>query len=281
MAAQAAKSIVACQICGGSGSRREFTVTRDDKYMQCLPIDKRTPARYWECADCGCMLLIGGDVFDRAYSEGSYYGIEGEGPQQFLKRRFEQVMNFPPAQSDNRARVTRIQDFLTRNEMSTGERAVADIGAGMGVFLAAFKESKAFQHWKSVAIEPEPHACEHIQRMLPDTKVLKGFSDAVRHPFEYDLITFNRVLEHIFNPLPVLQSERTHLRAGGVIYLELPDAESFHADGAGNEAFGYGHHVVYSRDGFMRLAEQTGFKVEELQQIKEPSGKFTIFGFLR
>jgi SAM-dependent methyltransferase len=154
---------------------------------------------------------------------------------------------------------------------------VLDIGAGMGVFLYAFLDSK----WEGVAVEPDRYCCELMKQKMSQATILNGYSSEVPHTARYDLITLNRVLEHIKNPLPVLREEYDHLNDDGILYIELPDVWSYFYDGPNNEAFGYGHFIVYSPAALELLARGAGFELIHLNRVNEPSTKFSLYAFFR
>lgn len=262
-----------CTICGSLEIREQFTVTREDKYAQHDSNAGREPARYRECKGCGAMIFNGSAEFERSYSDGSYYSVDGD-PAAFLEKRFTTVVNLPPERSDNLQRVRRIREFVGEGN---GRRRVLDIGAGMGVFLYAFLNSR----WDGVAVEPDRYCCALMKQKMPHAEILNGYSSEVPHAARYDLITMNRVLEHIKNPLPVLREEHAHLKDDGILYIELPDVWSFFYDGPNNEAFGYGHFIVYSPAALELLAREAGFELMHLNRVMEPSTKFSLYAFFR
>jgi SAM-dependent methyltransferase len=270
-------STIDCYICGARIANREFQVTRPDKWGSYVSPHTSGPATYFECSHCEAMLFKGSWEYGDAYSDGFYYGVDGDTPAEFLEKRFRQILSLPKAASDNESRIRRIGDFLkSRYFHKEGPARVLDVGAGMGVFLSRFVDSC----WDGVAVEPDPNACQHLRKFLPNILVYEGISSGVNYNTSFDLITLNRVLEHISDPVGVLASERDHLSDGGYIYLELPDTQSYYKDGLNNEAFGYGHLIVYSPIAIGILARRAGLDLVHMNRVVEPSGKFTIYGFL-
>jgi len=78
---------------------------------------------------------------------------------------------------------------------------------------------------------------------------------------------------------------RTHdvLVPGGLVYVELPDAEGAlgDPDGPSREEFAIEHYCAFSATSYTMLARRAGFRVELLERLVEPSGKYTLRGFLR
>jgi hypothetical protein len=66
------------------------------------------------------------------------------------------------------------------------------------------------------------------------------------------------------------------------VYVELPDtAARRHPDGGGREEFFIEHLWVFSPESLKLLARQAGFEAVDVQQLREPSGKYTLAAFLR
>jgi SAM-dependent methyltransferase len=265
-----------CPICGSSSEQGRFRVTRQDKFA-ITPDRIRAPAEYIECSVCRSMHLQDDGKYTQVYLDGSFYSVDGD-PVEFLRKRFAQVIALPQERSDNYCRVSRINAFLKTEKLSMNDKKkVLDIGAGMGVFLHRFLDDR----WEGAALEPDSHACRHMESVLPGVRIIQGDSSALALNEQFDLITFNRVLEHIYDPVTELRKLRDHCHQGTVIYIELPDTLSFYEDGPNNEAFGYGHYCVYSPESLMIMTGKAGLKMVSCARVVEPSGKFTLYGFFR
>ena len=66
---------------------------------------------------------------------------------------------------------------------------------------------------------------------------------------KYNLITFNKVLEQVKNPLDMLLKAKSLLNAGGTIYIELPDGETASTKGGfiDREEFYLEHYTIFSK----------------------------------
>jgi SAM-dependent methyltransferase len=270
------KSTLSCPICGTKQFSRTFEVTRIDRYAQVLPEDKRVNAKYRECSYCLAMYLENGNFDEEAYASGQYYSVDFQ-DSDALENRYNFVRSLPQGKSDNLDRVARIKSFAKSVEVSENrKKSVLDIGAGMGVFLDRFVDHE----WSGTAVEPDANLCGHIRKVLPEVKVIEGYVETAINDQKFDLITLNRVLEHIPSPTHIIQSLKKLLTADGFLYIELPDVLSFYVDGPNNEAFGYGHYVVYSPLAMTILAKQAGFEILAMNRVVDPSTKFTLYAFL-
>ena len=96
----------------------------------------------------------------------------------------------------------------------------------------------------------------------------------------FDLVTLNKVLEHIVDPVPMLARAGDCLAPGGVLYLELPDGEVAAAMGPDREEFGIEHYHAFSMASMCLLAQRAGLVVRSAERIAEPSTKVTLYAFL-
>ena len=95
----------------------------------------------------------------------------------------------------------------------------------------------------------------------------------------YDLITFNKVIEHIRQPQAVLRDARTAVAPHGMIYVEVPHRLSAFCHPPDHFILGALHHHLCSVPALARLLEDAGWVTVEAGTVYEPSGKVTAFAF--
>ena len=93
-------------------------------------------------------------------------------------------------------------------------------------------------------------------------------------------MSLNKVLEHTMSPEKMILKIRKLLKLNGIFYLEVPDQLSA-TKGKEREELMVEHLHVFSKISLKNLMVRNKFKILQLKQIKEPSGKYTIFGFFR
>jgi hypothetical protein len=97
----------------------------------------------------------------------------------------------------------------------------------------------------------------------------------------FDVITFNKVLEHVADPIALLALAKPHVAPHGFVYVELPDGEgAARGEGFGREEFFVEHFHVFSLASIDRLAVHAGFNAQVIERLREPSGKYTLRAFL-
>ncbi len=268
-----------CPLCGG----REFVVQfAYDRLMPLeVPFEFVRTDNYWReihrCIGCGHFLewheLDQSKLYAHNYVTSTYGDAAG------LRRAYERVMSLPPEQSDNAGRVTRVLEFACRHfpdERFMDRRpTLLDVGSGLCVFAARMKESG----WEATVLDLDERLIEHARQVagvpgkVGDITTIGGLE-------LFDVVTFNKVLEHVPDPVAMLHSSSRLLAAGGFVYVEVPDGEAAVSSGKEREEFLLGHIHVFSRKSLELLIERAGFQAVEIERLREPSGKFTLRGFL-
>ncbi len=201
------------------------------------------------------------------------YGDDG------FQNTFDRIISLPADRSDNVGRCNRILEFAKKNLLTAAcedrEPTILDVGSGLCVFLYEMKK----RGWRGTAMDPDPRAVFHAQNVVQVDAVCADFfqCDEVGR---FDLITFNKVLEHVQDPVAMLAKSKSFLNDGGFIYIELPDGESAVHLGPGREEFFIEHHHVFSLASIAMLALRSGFVVNCIERLQEPSTKYTLRAFL-
>ena len=225
----------------------------------------------FECGVCRHVISVHGmdltQFYEGDYVDATYGGAEG------MRRQFERIMALPAAQSDNAGRAVRVTAFADQRVADRSKATLLDVGSGLGVFVAAMKA----KGWSPTALDPDERAAHHARQTVGVSAVRADFMTA-EGLGTFDIITFNKVLEHVKDPTRMLARARKFLKPSGFVYLEVPDAE--HAasdpDRFGREEFFIEHHHVFSYASAALLATRAGFDVLAIERLREPSTKYTI-----
>ena len=226
---------------------------------------------YRSCALCGhwfgAHALDLSRLYDGSYVDATYGGSAG------MAEKLRQIMALPPERSDNGGRVRWIEAQVGR---SAGRRLL-DVGAGLGVFPATMKA----RGWTVLAVETDSRTVTHLREAIGIETFAKDLTYLTTEDLggAVDLVSFNKVLEHVEAPQPLLSHAATLLSEKGVCYVELPDVAAA-TEGPGREEFFIEHHHVFSPASLVLLAERAGFSVSALERLREPSGKFTLRALL-
>ena len=235
-------------------------------------------ARYerelWRCRRCGHVVnrheMDLSELYDGLYRTATY----GED----LLQTYKHVMSLPPTKSYNRQRVERILryfDDFGPNRSGLEARRVLDVGSGLGVFPAAMLAAG----WGCVAIDPDRHAAIHAAETVgvqAHCTTLRALNLEER----FDLVSFNKVLEHTPSMTGMLGRALRYLGSNGIVYVEVPDAEGAMNFGPDREEFFVEHYCAFSVPSLTLLARHARLRVELIERVVEPGGKHTLRAFL-
>jgi len=224
---------------------------------------------YRRCQSCGHWSAeIHMDLTD-FYRGGYVDGTYGDRMRESLER----ILALPESESDNAGRVKRVLDFAKNRWKTDKVPDLLDVGSGLAVFPFRMREAG----WQVTALDPDARAAEHARQ---NAKVHSVHADFLTwEPPEgsrFDVITLNKVLEHVENPVAMLERARRWIRPGGFVYVEVPDAAAVQA-GSNREEFFIEHLHVFTLKSLFQAASKAGMMVEKGASSLEPSGKFTLW----
>jgi 2-polyprenyl-3-methyl-5-hydroxy-6-metoxy-1,4-benzoquinol methylase len=269
------KLLAACCFCQNSEFKTVFEY--HEPPVREVKFDHSKTSKYYremrKCTRCGHFYSVHDIDLSRLYDEdyvSSTYGSQ-------LFATFNRINALDPAKSDNVGRVKRVTEFVNSSlGISKNPRSVLDIGSGLCVFLFRMKQVG----WDCTALDPDARSVEHAQKVVGVNAVKGDFMVTDHGLGTYDLISFNKVLEHVLDPIAMLKRSHQFLKPGGMVYFEVPDGECAQRDGSDREEFFIDHHHVFSMASTTLLAYHSGFTVRMAERLKEPSTKYTIRTFL-
>jgi len=99
---------------------------------------------------------------------------------------------------------------------------------------------------------------------------------------KYDLITFNKVLEHfnLSEIKKILRLYKSLLKKDGKIYIEVPDSAAC-KDGYNRQEFFLEHYNIFSLKSLNIFLKKMKFKVVYLNSIYEINKKYTIRAIIK
>lgn len=161
-----------------------------------------------QCNTCG-MIYTNPEIRGLEYLEEDHYND----PDNYMKEMGEGI---------HQMFATRIR--MIRQYIHPGQHTLLDIGAGKGEFL---KEA-ANAGFDATGIEPSDRFCEFGRNQLGVNMVqgLLGQVEAIKGR-QFDVVTMNHVLEHVEHPVELLHLIREYLTGKGVLFIEVPNCDSY------------------------------------------------------
>jgi|LauGreDrversion4_2_1035121.scaffolds.fasta_scaffold260612_2 2-polyprenyl-3-methyl-5-hydroxy-6-metoxy-1,4-benzoquinol methylase len=272
-----------CTICNGVLEREVLRITVPDRFEKSVQISDLGYLRVWSaCRFCGALSNLIPEIAMEKIEllRKNYYEIDFSGSD--INQKYQYVMTLPTVASDNFARIHRVLNFC-KDWFSAPDKSslsFLDIGAGTGVFLSKLLDLTSASGFRYLAIEPDPMAAKHL-RNLRKFEVFEGIYEGQSFFNEFNVITMNKVLEHIQEPMKLLEKISKSMRGRNkVLYLEVPDRVTAEIASQGDNILGVLHCHLYDLRTFTYMAEELNLEILTMERIKEPSGKFTIFAFL-
>ena len=133
--------------------------------------------------------------------------------------------------------------------------------------------------WEALGIELNEQAAVYARDRMGLNIITGNFLGADLPSHYFDVITLWDVLEHLPDPLPVLQKLSKIIRPGGLLVLNLPNPESWEARRFGPLWIGWDlprHLNLFPLPLLSSLLEKVGFNHPT---IKSLTGNFFVFKF--
>lgn len=224
-----------CTLCHSKNLKNRSGSVRDNKDLE-----------IFECLNCGLVFLSEDSHIDNKFYENSNMHNSFD----FTKWRNDTL-------NDDNRRFKFLENFLVNKK-------ILDFGSGNGGFLN-FSKNIA----KSIlAVELEKAVVPYyIKENIP----LENNLDNINTKF--DLITSFHVIEHIKEPLDILERLKNLLEDDGKLIIEVPNANDALLTIYENESFSHFtywscHLYLYTQHTLELLAKKAGFEVEFIKHIQ-------------
>jgi len=214
----------ACVACG-SAKARPLGVKNEFEVVSCLECDSvYTPYSPWYSSSF--------------FYNGFYQNEEELSPPAFVIQRLEEI-------------TAEFSGFRQNNRL-------LDIGCGAGALLQAARTNG----WNAQGLDVSAGAVKHVRNL--GFEVFEGeLQDAAFPSRHFDVITAAELLEHLFDPQPLLQEVARILRPGGLFWTTTP-----HARGLSGRLLGLKwrcvwppeHLQLFSLRGISKLLREAGFR---------------------
>jgi len=193
-----------------------------------------------------------------------------------IEKIFMKILNLPNNKSDNFFRVKRVIQFseLFFKKYNTPKKLL-DIGSGIGIFPFKIKNK-----YNVTALDPDQNSINFLNEKLKLKTIHGNYSRKITS-HKFNVVTLNKVLEHLKKPEKILSYLKYNLLKNHFIYIEVPDGDQASKFGKNREEFFIEHYHAFSKSSLNILLKKTGFEVLEINSLIEPSGKFTIFAFAK
>ncbi len=229
-----------CYICESS-ERTSFSNIYGFEYVKCLHCNHLyTTIRYTE------------EAIQNFYKSNKYYSQITYANKETCHYRKENVA---------KPKVQFAEQFVRKQNKKTW----LDVGSGIGDLVSVLKENG----WDATGLELSETSIAFSKETFNVSLVRSTFGEYLKanHDKVFDVISFIGVLEHVPNPLELLQMAHSSLTGKGIIMLQVPNAFSLTSHLQSlfyNNVFRHmsplEHIMLFSKDSLCKALETTGFK---------------------
>ena len=261
------KKELTCFKCVKSNFKILFDYKNRPKSEKKYKIIGKYRRQFYQCKKCNHIsakhFFKFKDIYLGDYFDNTYKNLDN------LSYRFNTITNLPIKKSDNKNRANRIYKFLNKKKIN-----LLDVGSGTGVFL--YEKKKKGINVEGIDLEKRYALFLKTKKIKAHTCKLKNLKTKKK----YDVITINKVLEHLENPQDMLKQSIKFLKKDGLIYLEVPHCSAIIKGKLTNELC-IEHLDIYSSQSLISMAKSSGLTPLKVSKIIEPSNKYTLYGFFK
>ena len=212
------------------------------------------------CESCG--LVIATEVLRPAANEllnAEFFDDEREPVASFWTRLFERM--------NNRRTLRRLLDA------GTAKRGrLLEVGVGSGSLLTDARS----QGYSPYGCDISAAACRRIGRTA-GISVYCGPVQSLPGDDLFDVIVMNHVLEHVADPVALLNAARRRLRSGGLLHLAVPNVGSWEARYSGWNCYEPYHLLYFTPSTLQIAAQKAGFDILSVATHESFSAWFLTF----
>lgn len=225
-----------CTLCKSNDVKTRHKGVRDNKKIDVL-----------DCLNCGLVFL---SSFDQVSNE--FYEQSG-----MLNGKVDLKLYRQQSFNDDNRRANELRPKIIGKK-------VLDFGCGAGGFLHLVKG-----YCREVAgVELD----KNINKTI-NSEGIQCYNNLLNIEGKYDVITLFHVLEHLVNPIEILEELKQFLEPNGIIVIEVPNADDALLTLYENEKFAdftywSCHLYLYNNFTLKKLIEQAGYKMKLVKQIQ-------------
>ncbi len=171
---------------------------------QARPLAAVGGRRFFQCPRCRLVFRDGLCRPEEAARERRYYEND-----YFRELAWDQIEGY---------RDGIYREALDRIEGQVGRGRLLDVGCGCGFFL----REALHRGWDAAGVDPSRESIDYLRRTIGDAG-FEGTLEDVDPGNRYDAITMINVLDHLVDPWEDVTRAAALLRAGGLLYVRVPN----------------------------------------------------------
>jgi len=268
-----------CLICQSDDREVIFSYGEPDQYEVAVGVSKEEYFRKWvQCKQCGFYYLIYSrekNIIDKIYTS-AYRDKNSPWRKDSPEEGFKRVIALPEGESETKFRV----DWIKKNinniwkdgllKRDAPPYNVLDIGGGTGVFAYEFQDT----NWVAHVIDPNKDS-SFIKTKL-HVPFIQNYYKPNSFDYKFNLISLIYLLEHLSDPVSLLESLHSDMTRNSFLFIEVPDAICFQHKPVEDDIFNSCHLWLFSPNTLSLLLDYCGFEVFNLYRMKTIRGHYAL-----
>ena len=249
------KRVKECPVCGSTERKLLYTSNINDFDSEDFKITDSQYGKHWQMYRCeNCSFVYSDPVptkklLEKLYSsiEDPDYDIEEEG----RKNNFIRILK-------------RIKEIKNKGRL-------LDIGAATGIFMKLAKD----EGYEVMGIEPSKWAAKRAEEKY-GLKMENTTFEKFESQESFDIITMLDLIEHVENPIVILQKANSLLKKNGLLVIVTPEIDSFIRKLTGSKWWHFRppHLNFFNKKSLIYALNREGFDV---LRIKPYHWKFSLY----
>lgn len=234
--------VAKCPCCGSRKNIPFWSVAKDCTFYG-------VDVFYRKCVMCQAIYLTPrmSDIRTRQFYSAEYR-------DSYVKELKDYSDDWELARQKNRYEIMLKMLYKTKPDFGKANFYHLDIGCDMGIFLDAVQIKYAHFNPCSVGIEwndinADVAVSKGYIRIFNDWKYVEKMN------MKFDIVTISHVLEHMNNPLMELKRIYKKMNKGGVLLIEVPNAEVYPS------TYAPVHPIAFTNQSLWNVVAKAGFKV--------------------
>jgi 2-polyprenyl-3-methyl-5-hydroxy-6-metoxy-1,4-benzoquinol methylase len=224
-----------CPFCSSSSRKLAYADVQDWSF-NCAP----GKWSYWDCNNCKSLYLDPrptqstiGSAYAKYYTHTNIAStpltsklktrLRNECLSQLLKANIEPRLHMPKVLNGLISIISNkvTPPFGWKELVNLPKGRFIDVGCGAGLTVSIANQLG----WQAMGLEIDPAAVSEAQRS--GLNILEGtYTQLAQYPHQFDCIMSSHVLEHVHDPLDMLDKFKMALKPGGLLLLTLPNSIS-------------------------------------------------------